>query len=96
MQPDFSPAMLKSFLAIRIAYLVRTSYPSVGASAEKAARTELRKRSCLTRAEFDLALAGKLKSANARGKIWAALWVHPATFRIRLLDNGRQERADAA
>jgi hypothetical protein len=96
MKPDFSPTMLRDFLHLRVKAMVLIDFPSVGKSGERAAKTDLRKRSGLSREEFDLAWAGRLKEGRARAKIWAALWVDPATFGLLLTDDGRQEARDAA
>lgn len=96
MTPDFSPAMLKKFLALRVAMMVRLDFPSLPRNGEKAALTDLRKRSRLTREEFELACNGRLKGGAARAKIWATLWIDPASLGIRLTDDGRQEGGDAA
>lgn len=96
MKPDFSPAMLRDFLHLRVKAMVLIDYPSVGKSGEKAARAALRKRSGLTRDQFDLAWSGRLKEGRARAKIWAALWVDPADFGLLLTDDGGQEARDAA
>ncbi|MGO8093198.1 hypothetical protein [Rhizobium leguminosarum] len=93
---DFSPLMLKQFLALRIAMMVRLDFPSSPRSGTKAARTDLRKRSGLTRDEFDLACKGKLKTGMARAKIWTALWIDPASLGILLTDDGGQEGGHAA
>ena len=95
MTPDFSPQMLGKFLQLRVAHMVRVSFPSVGKSAEKAACAELRKLSGLTRDQFALAFAGRLREGRARAKIWAALWVDPAEFNLLLTDDGKQEVRDA-
>ena len=94
MNPDFSPAMLKAFLRIRVAHEATVSFPSPRLSAEKAAMTALRKQSGLSRDDFALAFDGKLKAGATRTKIWAALWIHPAAVGLRLLDNGGQETAE--
>jgi hypothetical protein len=96
MTPDFSPAMLKQFIALRVAMMVRIDFPSKPRNGEKAALADLRKRSGLTRDEFELAYKGRLKSGVSRAKIWAALWIDPASLRIRLTDDGGQEGGDAA
>jgi hypothetical protein len=96
MKTDFSPAMLKQFLTLRVAMMVRLDFPSPPRSGEKAALTDLRKRSGLAREEFDLACKGRLKGGIARAKIWAALWIDPASLGIRLTDDGGQEGGDAA
>lgn len=93
---DFSPAMLKQFLALRVAMMVRLDFPSKPLSGEKAARADLRKRSGLTREEFELACEGRLKGGVSRAKIWAALWIDPASLAVRLTDDGGQEGGDAA
>ncbi|NTI27648.1 hypothetical protein [Rhizobium rhizogenes] len=95
MTPDFSPDMLKSFLRLRVAAMVLIDFPSVGKSGERAARTALRQRSGLTRDEFEMAWMGRLRDGKARAKIWAALWVDPATFGLLLTDDGGQEVRDA-
>lgn len=95
MTPDFSPDMLKRFLRLRVDMMVRISYPSHGRSAEKAARAELRERCHVSRQEFWDAWQGLLKDGRTRAKIWAALWVDPADFRILLTDDGGQEVRDA-
>lgn len=96
MTPDFSPLMLKQFLTLRVAMMVRLDFPSPPRSGAKAARTDLRKRSGLTRDEFDLACKGKLKAGIPRAKIWAALWIDPASLGILLTDDGGQEGGNAA
>jgi hypothetical protein len=96
MTPDFSPLMLKQFLTLRVAMMVRLDFPSQPRSGEKAALADLRKRSGLSRDEFDLACKGKLKTGIPRAKIWAALWIDPASFGILLTDDGGQEGGDAA
>ncbi|MBB4574413.1 hypothetical protein [Rhizobium lentis] len=96
MTTDFSPAMLKQFLALRVAMMVRLDFPSQRRNGEKAALADLRKRSGLTRDEFELACKGRLKGGVARAKIWAALWIDPASLGIRLTDDGGQEGGDAA
>ncbi|WP_412064002.1 hypothetical protein [Rhizobium sp. SYY.PMSO] len=95
MQPDFSPDMLKRFLRLRVDMMVRLSFPSPSRSAEKAARAELRQRCDVTRQEFWDAWQGSLTKGRVRAKIWAALWVDPAEFRILLTDDGGQEMRDA-
>ncbi|WP_145962689.1 hypothetical protein [Rhizobium phaseoli] len=94
--PDFSPSMLKKFLALRVAMMVRLDFPSQPRSGEKAALADLRKRSGLTRDEFELACNGRLKGGVARAKIWAALWIDPASLGVLLTDDGGQEGGDAA
>ncbi|TBA80302.1 hypothetical protein [Rhizobium ruizarguesonis] len=96
MTPDFSPLMLKQFLTLRVAMMVRLDFPSQPRSGEKAALADLRKRSHLTRDDFDLACKGQLKSGVKRAKIWAALWIDPAGLGVRLTDDGGQEGDDAA
>ncbi|NEI60934.1 hypothetical protein [Rhizobium leguminosarum] len=96
MRPDFSPVMLKQFLALRVAMMVRLDFPSPLRNGAKAARTDLRKRSGLTRDEFDLACKGRLKEGAPRAKIWAALWIDPASLGILLTDDGGQEGGNAA
>jgi hypothetical protein len=96
MTPDFSHQMLKSFLHLRVKAMVLIDYPSIGKSGEKAAKVTLRKRSGLTRDEFDLAWSGRLTEGRARARIWAALWVDPADFGLLLTDDGGQEARDAA
>lgn len=96
MTPDFSPDMLKRFLRVRVAMMVRISYPSHGRSAEKAARTELRQRCDVSRQVFWDAWQGLLKDGQTRAKIWTALWVDPADFNLLLTDDGGQEVRDAA
>ncbi|MGR9441665.1 hypothetical protein [Rhizobium leguminosarum] len=93
---DFSPLMLKRFIALRVGMMVRLDFPSKPRNGEKAALTDLRKRSGLTRDDFDLACKGRLKSGVKRAKIWAALWIDPASLGIRLTDDGGQEGGDAA
>jgi hypothetical protein len=88
--------MLKQFLAVRVAMMARLDFPSQPRSGAKAARTDLRKRSGLTRDEFDLACRGTLKAGVARAKIWAALWIDPASLGILLTDDGGQEGGNAA
>ncbi len=92
---DFSPLMLKQFIALRVAMMVRLDFPSQPRSGAKAARTDLRKRSGLTREEFDLACKGKLKTGATRAKIWAALWIDPASLGVLLTDDGGQEGGNA-
>ncbi|MGM5087554.1 site-specific DNA-methyltransferase [Rhizobium leguminosarum bv. viciae] len=62
MTMDFSPLMLKRFIALRVAMMVRIDFPSKPRNGEKAALADLRKRSGLTRDDFDLACEGRLKS----------------------------------
>jgi len=96
MTPDFSPLMLKQFIVLRVSMMVRIDFPSKPRNGRKAALTDLRKRSGLTRDEFDLACKGRLKIGVARAKIWAALWIDPASLGILLTDDGGQEGGDAA
>ena len=95
MTPDFSPDMLKRFLRVRVAMMVRISYPSHSRSAEKAARAELRQRCDVSRQVFWDAWQGLLKDGQTRAKIWAALWVDPTDFNLLLTDDGGQEVRDA-
>jgi hypothetical protein len=94
-EPDFSPEMLKAFLATRVEMMVRVSFPAVTTSARKGAWEELRQRSTLDRGDFHLARIGKLTAGIPRAKIWAALWVDPSIYSLRLLDDGTQERVNA-
>ena len=95
MTPDFSPSMLKSFLRIRVAAMAQISFPSVGRSAEKSAKAELRKHSGLSREDFELAYSGRLSDPESRTRIWKALWIDPALYGVRLTDGG-QEASDGA
>lgn len=95
MTPDFSPAMLKGFLQARVYMTVHASFPYRSQEAVKAARDELRERCHVSRQEFWHAWQGLLEDGRARAKIWAALWVDPAEFRILLTDDGGQEVRDA-
>ena len=89
--PDFSPAMLKAFLRLRVAHMAGLTFSSSRITAERSAKAELRQCSGLTRAEFDDAWQGRLKAGRARAKIWAALWVDPAEHGLLLADDGGQE-----
>ena len=92
--PDFSPSMLKTFLRLRVGHMANLAFPSTRNTAERGARTELRKISRLTRAEFDDAWNGRLKGGQARARIWAALWVDPADYGQVLTDDGGQETVE--
>lgn len=91
MTPDFSPAMLKTFLRLRVGHMANLSFPSTRISAERIAKAELRKAGGVTREEFDDAWQGRLKAGLPRTKIWQALWVDPADHGQRLTDDGGQE-----
>lgn len=91
--PDFSPAMLKTFLRLRVSHMANLAFLSTRNAAERGARVELRKAACVSRAEFDDAWHGRLKAGRTRAKIWAALWVDPADHGQHLTDDGGQEAA---
>src|SRR5688572_1847874 len=94
MTPDFSPSMLKSFLRLRVSHMANLAFPSTRITAERMAKSELRKVSGLTRDEFDDAWNGRLKAGRPRARIWAALWVDPADHGQLLTDDGGQETVE--
>ncbi|QXZ79639.1 hypothetical protein [Rhizobium sp. L51/94] len=96
MNPDFSPAMLKSFLRIRVGHAANVSFPSPRGSAERAAKTQLRLASGVSSEDFDKAWKGLLTEPEACTRIWSALGIAPATVGIRLIANGRQEAINGA
>jgi len=91
-RPDFSPAMLKSFLRIRVDYAVRTSMRG-GFDMVRAEKTGLRKAAGVTNTEFHFAWMGWLNQAAPRVRLWAALGIFPADQGILLTDDGGQESA---
>ena len=93
--PDFSPSMLKTFLRLRVRHMANLAFPSTRNTAERGAKTELRKSSGLTRSEFEDAWNGRLKGGQARARIWVALWVDPADCGQLLTDDGGQETVHA-
>jgi hypothetical protein len=103
MKPDFSPAMLKSFLRIRVGHMAFSSaYPAASqrplayVKAEISAKRTLRIMARVTEVQFDLAWHGRALSVEPRLKLWGALGVVPAEYGIRLVDYGKQELSDAA
>lgn len=91
-RPDFSPAMLKSFLRIRVDFAVRTSMRG-GFDMVKAEKALLRKAAGVTNNEFHFAWMGWLNLAAPRARLWAALGIFPADEGILLTDDGGQEVA---
>lgn len=93
-RPDFSAEMLGGFLKLRIAMTVRLGFPAPPKDAEIGAKAELRLKADVSPGDFSLALRGKLNDPVARARIWAAHWVDPSEFGIRLTDDGGQEGGD--
>jgi len=100
MTPDFSADMLKSFLRIRVGYLVmNAAYPAPPKRPEHPKKIEdgvkarIRKAAGVTAVHFDMAWHGRALSVVPRARLWGALGIDPADYGIRLLDLGKQERA---
>lgn len=90
--PDYSPRMLRRFLRLGGDYRWLSAPSNRGRDATvKRFAIDIRKAAGVTVAEFDLAWDGRLKSAPARTKLWAALNVRPNDLGVRLLDDGTQE-----
>lgn len=93
-RPDFSPAMLRGFLAIRIGAVACDHERPPARPCERCRRdyqNNLRKHARVTWAQFNLAKAGRLHSAAPRAALWRAMGISPADGGIRLLDGGGQE-----
>lgn len=103
MMPDFSPKMLRGFLNARIEMAgYRAAFPDERKSARRGAltfdqarsaeRAAIMKRARVTADQFELAMAGRIVSLDARLRLWKALNADPASHGIRLLDGSGQER----
>jgi hypothetical protein len=103
MTTDFSPKMLRGFLNARIEMAgYRAVFPDERKSlrrgtmtfdkARQEERRAIMKRARVTPEQFDLALAGRIISLEARERLWKALNADPAAHGIRLLDGSGQER----
>lgn len=90
-RPDFSPAMLKAFLRMRVRHAVATAFADTR-NAERVEKTRIRKTAGVTNNEFDFAWNGRLIRAAPREKLWAALGIMPGAIGIVLTDDGGQER----
>ncbi|MGE0425286.1 MAG: hypothetical protein AB7O88_23710 [Reyranellaceae bacterium] len=94
-RPDFSPAMLRFFLAARFA---RARHDAVadGAGPSRARRTaraetdRLRRLARVTAVEMDMARASQLLSPEARARLWGALGHVPAEHGIVLTHGGQE------
>lgn len=85
MTPDFSPAMLRGFLFARTVHLR-------GGGKASAARllNPLRKAAGIDTYDMRAAIAGHLKKAEPRARLWAALGHFPADHGVVLTDDGGQ------
>ncbi|AYD00008.1 hypothetical protein [Neorhizobium sp. NCHU2750] len=103
MIPDFSPKMLRGFLNARIEMAgYRAEFPDERKSVRRKAmtfdearvaeRSAIMKRARVTAEQFELALAGRIVSLDARARLWKALNADPASHGIRLLGGSGQER----
>jgi hypothetical protein len=87
--PDYSPAMLASFLRIRVAYANLTAFKP-GHDTIKAERAMLAHAAGVTPGDFWVAWQGNALGAGLRARLWAALGVYPADFGVVLDDAGGQ------
>lgn len=95
MRPDLSPAMLKSFLRIRVDHMARIAmYCEPRRDAQRAEKVALRKAARVTACEFEMAWTGRLMSPAPRERLWGALGVSPSALGLRLVHGG-QEAAGA-
>ena len=87
-RPDFSPAMLRTFLFAR--QVTRDGFEGRPILARRDLVAELMAHSGLPESDVRKAFAGKLKDGAARAAIWAALGHFPCDSRIVLTDDGGQ------
>ena len=98
-RPDFSPAMLRTFLHLRSDLAVSQDADAAGASraARRAVnrfRAAMRERAGVSIAEFNQAWRGtRTLAVEPRRRLWRAMDLDPADAGIRLIENGGQERA---
>ena len=86
---DFSPAMLKGFLHIRVTHEASVAmYP--GRDAELVAKVALQQRADVTDKDFRLAWRGRLLAPAPRERLWRALGVPPALFGVTLVHGGQE------
>lgn len=90
-RPDFSPAMLRAFLRIRVDFAVRTGMRD-GFDMVKAEKAALKRAAGVTTNEFHFAWMGWLQQAGPRVRLWAALGIFPADQGWVLTDDGGQEK----
>lgn len=93
MNPDFSSAMLKGFLQVRVAYRSLTS-DAPGLLSERAERARIRDQAQVSDDEFNRAWRGWPIGVMARVRLWAALSIVPSEFGVMLTERG-QERMEA-
>lgn len=92
MIPDYSPAMLRGFLAARItlAEHLAGSTEAARRNARRTERTRIRTAAAVSDAVIAEAIGGRLKNAALRVRIWGALGVVPAVLEVSLDDDGGQ------
>lgn len=93
MTPDFSPKMLAMFLEGRVQIRV-AEFAVSRKAAKRYMRQDLAHITGLDESAISLAMAGQLKAKEPRTKIWAALEIYPAFYRVLLTDDGGQEVID--
>jgi hypothetical protein len=86
-RPDFSPAMLASFIHARLFLLTERCD-------EKWAVLDMEKAADVTPQEFKLARDGRLKLAAPRLRLWGSFGHVPAEYGIVLTDDGGAEKGD--
>jgi hypothetical protein len=93
MKPDFSPAMLKSFLYARAMARDGFGRDEFGqVCARRTVMDEMVEQTGLPLSMVRAAFAGQLKDAGSRAAIWAALGHFPADYGI-VLDAQKQREA---
>lgn len=91
-RPDFSPAMLATFLRARAVHAVEQARGSARrAAALKRCKDALRRAAKVTHAEFDLAWMGRLNAPEPRVRLWAVLGQFPADFGVVLIHGGQED-----
>lgn len=92
MIPDYTPAMLRCFLAARITLAERLAGSTEAArrNARRTERTRIRTAANVSDAVLAEAIGGRLKNAALRVRIWAALGVRPDVLGVTLDDDGGQ------
>jgi hypothetical protein len=94
--PDFSPAMLKTFLYARAVARDGFAQSEAGqVAARRAVADELADRTGLPWSTIRAAFAGQLREAGARAAIWAALGHFPSDHGI-VLDGPQERQKEAA
>lgn len=89
MVPDYSPAMLWLFLAGRAARLVAAEGLTPRAARRKLT-WRLRREAGVSTEDLAAALAGTLRKASPRARLWAALGHFPCDHGVMLADDGGQ------